>query len=185
MHRDFPATALASCLTRTLAATAGAQPGADATAAMVTRMAKVGRASSPTFSPDGRRLAFVSDMSGVPQIWVMSTDGGWPTLVTNDDDPVGNVIWSPTADWLAYSLAPGGGMNTQVYVVKADGSGQRRLTKGGKETNRLFQWTHDGRHLATGSNTRNPSAIDAYLTDPSSTARAQSRQRTRRSRRSS
>jgi dipeptidyl aminopeptidase/acylaminoacyl peptidase len=135
-------------------------------ATLVTRMAKIGRAGSPTFSPDGKRLAFVSDLNGVPQIWVVPTEGGWPKLITNDNDPVGGVIWSPSSDWLAYSLAPGGGMNTQVYVIKADGSGQKRLTKGGKETNRLFDWTHDGSRLEMGTNTRNPSAIDAYLTDP-------------------
>jgi dipeptidyl aminopeptidase/acylaminoacyl peptidase len=134
--------------------------------AEVARMAKIGRAGSPSFSPDGKRIAFVSDLSGMPQLWVVSAEGGWPTLVTADNDPVGNVIWSPKSDWLAYSLAPGGGMNTQVYVVKPDGTGQRRLTNGGKETNRLFGWTRDGSKLAMGSNTRNPSAIDAFLTDP-------------------
>jgi hypothetical protein len=46
------------------------------------------------------------------------------------------------------------------------GSGQQRLTRGGKETNRLFDWTHDGKRLETRSNARNPSAIDAYLVDP-------------------
>jgi Tol biopolymer transport system component len=134
----------------------------------VSRMAKIGRAGSPSFSRDGKRIAFVSDLNGIPQIWVVPTEGGWPVLVTNGDDPVGNVIWSPTSDWLAYSLAPGGGMNTQVYVVRADGSGQQRLTSGGKETNRLFDWTLDGTRLATGSNVRNPSAIDAYFTEPAS-----------------
>ena len=134
----------------------------------VTRMAKIGRASSPSFSPDGRRIAFVSDLNGVPQIWIVSAEGGWPSLVTVGSDPVGGVIWSPKSDWLAYSLAPGGGMNTQVYVIKADGSGEKRLSQGGKETNRLFDWTFDGTRLATGSNVRNPSAIDAYLTDPAS-----------------
>ena len=147
------------------ASSALGQP-ASTIAADVARMAKIGRAGSPSFSPDGKRIAFVSDLSGTPQIWVVSADGGWPALVTVDNDPVGNVLWAPTSEWLAYSLAPGGGMNTQIYVVKPDGTGQRRLTRGGKETNRLFGWTRDGSRLAMGANTRNPSAIDAFLTDP-------------------
>ena len=147
-----------------IATTASAQTPPELTTA-VTRMAKVGRAGSPTFSPDGKRLAFVSDLTGMPQIWVVPIEGGWPTLLTADNDPVGFVTWSPASDWLAYSLAPGGGMNTQIHVVKADGTGQKRLTKGGKETNRLFDWTELGR-LAMGTNTRNPAAIDAYLIDP-------------------
>lgn len=140
-------------------------------AAAVSRMAKIGRAASPTFSPDGRRLAFVSDLGGTPQIWIVPVEGGWPTLVTADNDPVGSVTWSPRGDWLAYSLAPGGGMNTQVYLIRPDGSGQKRLTSGGRETNRLFDWTKNGR-LGLGSNTRNPSAIDAYLADPATGATA-------------
>src|SRR6478672_9952865 len=97
---------------------------------MVTRMARIGRAASPTFSPDGTRLAFVSDQTGVPQVWVVATAGGAPVQVTTGDDPVGRVVWSPNGEWLALSIAPGGGMNTQIYVVRADGSGLRRLTDG-------------------------------------------------------
>jgi dipeptidyl aminopeptidase/acylaminoacyl peptidase len=135
---------------------------------MVTRMARIGRAASPTFSPDGTRLAFVSDRTGVPQVWVTTVDGGAPVQVTKGDDPIGRVIWSPDGAWLALSLAPGGGMNTQIYLVHPDGSGLRRLTDGGKETNNLGDWTHDGRRLMTGSNRATPSAIDAYLVDPAS-----------------
>ena len=48
---------------------------------------------------------------------------------------------------LAFSLAPGGGMNQQVYLARPDGSGVRRLTDGGKETNQLGVWARDGRVL--------------------------------------
>ena len=42
------------------------------------RFLNVRSASAPTFSPDGRRLAFISDITGVPQVWAVDTDGGWP-----------------------------------------------------------------------------------------------------------
>jgi len=135
---------------------------------MVTRMARIGRASSPTFSPDCTRLAFVSDRTGVPQVWVTAVDRGAALQVTNGDDPVGRVIWSPDGKWLALSLAPGGGMNTQIYIVHPDGTGLRRLTDGGKETNNLGGWTRKGGRITMGSNRANPSAIDAYLIDPTS-----------------
>src|SRR6202162_4203915 len=56
-------------------------------------------------------------------------------------------------------------MNQQVYLVRPDGSGARRLTDGGKETNPLGVWTKDGRLLTLGSNRRDGAAIDAYVYD--------------------
>jgi dipeptidyl aminopeptidase/acylaminoacyl peptidase len=139
----------------------------DDLAISVARMARVGRASSATFSPDGKRVAFVSDLNGIPQIWIVPSEGGYPQLVTIGNDPVNTVRWSPAdSNALAFSLAPGGGMNTQIYVVHPDGTGLRRLTPGGKDNNSLAGWTHDGRSLMMGSNMRDAAAIDPYLVDP-------------------
>jgi dipeptidyl aminopeptidase/acylaminoacyl peptidase len=145
------------------AGSAAAEP--DELESTVSRMAKIGSATSPSFSPDGRRIAFVSNLGGLPAVWTIDAAGGYPQLVTSFDDPVGFVTWSPDGAWLAFTLAPGGGMNEQVYLVHPDGTGLRRLTEGGKETNRLGVWSRDGRFLALGSNRRSGAAIDAYLYD--------------------
>jgi dipeptidyl aminopeptidase/acylaminoacyl peptidase len=143
--------------------------GKDVTA-LVERLAKVGRAFSPTFSPDGKHVALVSDLSGIPQVWIVPATGGWPRLVTTGNDPVGTVVWSPASDWLAFTLLPGGGLNSQIYVVRPDGSGLRQLTDGGKENNSLGKWTDDGRRLTMTSNRRRPETMDAYLLDPATGA---------------
>jgi dipeptidyl aminopeptidase/acylaminoacyl peptidase len=129
----------------------------------VSLMARIGRCGSPSFSPDGKTLAFVCDMSGVPQVWTAATEGGWPTLVTTLEDPVNSVEWSPTSDWLAILVAPGGGMNTQIYLVHPDGTGLKRYTPGGKDNNWLAPWTHDGSALMMSSNIRDGAAMDSYL----------------------
>jgi dipeptidyl aminopeptidase/acylaminoacyl peptidase len=138
----------------------------DDLTATVTAMARVGRAFSPSFSPDGTRIAYIADLSGVPQVWIVPAAGGYPRQVTALADPVGGVRWSPKGEWLAISVLPGGGLNSQVYVVRPDGTGLRRLTDGGKENNWLGDWLEDGSRITIASNRRDAAAMDAYLLDP-------------------
>lgn len=134
----------------------------------VAMMAKIRGCWSPSFSPDGTRIAFISDLDGMPQVWTVAAEGGWPELVTALDDQILSVSWSPDGAWLAFSLAPGGGMNAQIYLIRPDGTGLRRLTDGGRENNWLGPWTHDGQALTLASNRRNAEAMDVYLVDVSS-----------------
>jgi dipeptidyl aminopeptidase/acylaminoacyl peptidase len=126
--------------------------------------------NAPSLSPDGKRVAYLSNITGSPQVWTVSTQGGWPELVTSFDDPVTGVEWSPAGDWLAVQVAPGGGMNQQIWRMRPDGSEAERLTPGGKETNQLMGWDHAGRALVVTSNTRDPSSTDIYLLAPGATA---------------
>jgi dipeptidyl aminopeptidase/acylaminoacyl peptidase len=128
-------------------------------------MAHMGFCKSPSFSPDSKRIAFISNLSSTPQVWSVPVEGGWPGLVTALDDPVENVLWSPEGSWLALTLAPGRGINRQIYLVRPDGTGLRRLTKGGMENNFMGVWSPDGRQLSLSSNQRTFMVVDAYLAD--------------------
>lgn len=147
------------------------QPGGKAApselAMSVARMVRIGSAGGPSFSPDGKWVAFISNLSGMPQLWVVPEEGGYPRMVTNGDDPVIGAEWSPTSDWLAVTIAPGGGLNSQVSVVKPDGTGFRRLTLGGKDNNGFDAWTEDGKHIAIDSSRDNPAARDSFFIDVS------------------
>ena len=157
---------LALAVTTWFALLPAARSAADDLTATVTAMARIGRASAPQFSPDGSRIAFISDLSGMPQVWVVPVTGGSPEAVTTFDDPVLAVSWSPKSDWLAVSVAPGGGLNSQIYVLRSNGSGVRRITDGGKENNWLGGWTDDGKYITLSSSRRDPAAMDSYLADP-------------------
>src|SRR4051812_39791966 len=92
--------------TRTLSAqavpaTSSAPAASDSLGAAVAALARVGAANAPSLSPDGRRVAFITRLSGTPQVWVATTTSGYPRQVTAFDDPVTGVLWSPDGAWLA------------------------------------------------------------------------------------
>ncbi len=107
--------------------------------------------SQSWFLPDGKTIAFVSDLNGVPQVWTVPTSGGFPRLVTSLEDQVGGVLWSPAGDSLVFSLAPGGGMNGQIYRMRPDGSDLRRITDGGTDNNWLGDFSRSGEVLSLSS----------------------------------
>lgn len=136
----------------------------------VSRMARIGSVGAPSFSPDGRWLSVISNVSGLPQVYTMASEGGWPRMMTDGTDPVVGAVWSPASgsNWLAITIAPGGGLNTQVYVVRSDGTGLRRLTDGGQDNNAFNAWSHDGTKIYIDSNRRDPASRDAFVVDVAS-----------------
>ncbi len=80
----------------------------------------------PAWSPDGSRIAFVSDRDGNAEVYVAGADGSGVTRLTEDPADDFSPAWSPDGSWVTFvSLADG---NPDVYVVAADGSGLARLT---------------------------------------------------------
>ena len=61
-------------------------------------------ASSPRFSPDGSRLAFVAASEGKPQIFVRWMDSGQEAALTHLTEAPGALAWSPDGQWIAFSM---------------------------------------------------------------------------------
>jgi eukaryotic-like serine/threonine-protein kinase len=82
---------------------------------------------APDISPDGKRMAFESDRSGVQEIWVSGMDGGNPVQLSHFNDPLtGSPRWSPTGHLIAFDSRAGG--QASVYVVDPDGGIPKRLS---------------------------------------------------------
>ncbi len=82
---------------------------------------------SPSFSPNGNRIAFVSNISGGPQIYIMNSDGSDQHRITfNGSYYNTNPAWSPNGKKIVFTSFINGTL--QVCVINPDGSSERLLT---------------------------------------------------------
>lgn len=72
-------------------------------------LASTGQNHSPSFSPDGRTIAFVSDRSGNPEIWLCDSDGQQLRQLTHFGGPwLGTIRWSPDGTSIVFDARPKG-----------------------------------------------------------------------------
>jgi TolB protein len=82
---------------------------------------------SPSWSPDGKRVAYVSFESKKPVIYIHELATGKRIVVSNEKGNNSAPSWSPDGSKLAVSLSRDN--NTQVYIINADGSGLKRISR--------------------------------------------------------
>jgi dipeptidyl aminopeptidase/acylaminoacyl peptidase len=134
--------------------------------AAVAGIASAPGAWCPALSPEGDRVAYVTDRSGTPRLEVAAVHGGAPPVVlSGPDQEVVSVAWSPDGGWLAYLVSPGGSICAELHVVRPDGAG-RRLLAGEDPRATVFAggWTGPGHYVCAIAPGDGPDA-DVVLVD--------------------
>jgi dipeptidyl aminopeptidase/acylaminoacyl peptidase len=122
-------------------------------------------ATSPSLSPDGKRLVFLTNISGTLQVWMMDLPSGKPRQITNYEDNVSFVRFSPAGNGIVFGKAQGGDENTQLFWMKPDGSEIKQLTNNPKIRHNFGGWSEDGTKIFYASNKRNRNFFDIYSMD--------------------
>lgn len=91
----------------------------------------------PTWSPDGRQIAFERGIPG--DLYVMNADGSGARRIGDDTAPELQPAWSPDGRWIAYLSDRSG--EYEVWLRPADGSGpERRVTNDGNTWRFPLAW---------------------------------------------
>lgn len=123
------------------------------------------------FSPDGSKLLFANDASGVWNAASLPVAGGDPTpLTSSPDNATYAVSYFPADERLLVTADKGGNELTHIYVREADGA-LKDITPAEKAKAGFLGWSDDGKTLWLTSNERNPQMFDVYAYDATSFAK--------------
>jgi len=119
----------------------------------------------PTWSPDAKSVAFISNMSGRNNLWVVPTEGGFPTQLTVSDQRETAPTWSPDGKWIAYQSDYDGDEQWDIFLVSPKTGKVVNLTQTREIAELNPAWSPDGRYLAYEVKAKTSAAIEIDVYD--------------------
>lgn len=126
------------------------QPHQETVAKIVEPKHKAYADYSPSWSPDGTQIAFVSNRTGRNQIYIVNKDETNERQWTFGEGNNGHPSWSPDGTRIAFNSDRDG--NHEIYVKNLDGTGLMNLTNHPGKDYETVAWSPDGTKLAFFSN---------------------------------
>ena len=118
-----------------------------------------------TWSPDGKGIGFISNMSGRNNLWTVPADGGFPTQLTVSDQRQANPSWSPDGKWIAYQSDYDGDELWDIFLVSPKTGKVVNLTQTREIAETNPTWSPDGRFLAYEVKPKTSGAVEIDIYD--------------------
>jgi len=103
---------------------------------------------SASWSPDGKKISFTTDMTGRQNLWKVSSTGGWPVQLVQSDERQYNGVWSPDGKWIVYQQDYGGNELWDLFAVPSAGGQAINLTNTPVVREESPRWSPDGKTIA-------------------------------------
>jgi dipeptidyl aminopeptidase/acylaminoacyl peptidase len=121
-------------------------------------------ANTPKYSPDGTKITFISNSTGVPQVWEYIKGTGWPSQVSFTDERIMFVTYISDTNQRIIGMDIGVNERQQLFLLEDDGN-LIPLTDAPDFIHHYGGSSPDGKEIAWSSNRRNPAFFDLYVQD--------------------
>lgn len=121
----------------------------------------MGKVSDASVSPDGTRIAYKTDVTGQPDVWLVPASGGKVRQLTKGG--VRSYAWAPAGDGLVVRTDSDGNERDTFSFVSAEDGATRSLEGAGAAFSAFGDFSSDGKSFMFASTARNGDDYDLYV----------------------
>ena len=118
-----------------------------------------------SWSPDGKTIAFTTNITGRMNLWLVPSAGGWPVQLTVSGNRQIQPSWSPDGRWIAFASDFGGNEQWDLFVVSPDTGEVVNLTNTPDVAENSPQWAPDSKRIAFGLKAKTAAAVEIAVLD--------------------
>ena len=124
---------------------------------------EVGYDAECAHSPSGKHIVFTSDRDGDPDLYIMRADGSDVRQLTNHPGYDGGPFFSPDGRRVIFRADRHGDSHLQIFVINADGTGEKQLTQHGPVVRWAPYWHPNGRSIVYTTSIHGHRNYEVYL----------------------